>query len=70
MGGLQVHIFFSKSNQLLYGLKMGRRIKAIRARPDEIASDKIKFGFTKHLIVTHEFEHRKREETQSFVPEE
>jgi hypothetical protein len=67
MGGLQVHIFFSKSNQLVYGLKMGHRIKAVRARLDEIADDKIKFGFTERLIVTHEFEHRKREDTHSFV---
>ncbi|XP_059450875.1 putative disease resistance protein RGA4 [Corylus avellana] len=66
----QVRIFFSKSNQLVYGIKMGHRIKAVRARLDEIADDKIKFGFTERLIVTHEFEHRKREDTHSFVREE
>jgi hypothetical protein len=49
---------------------MGHRIKEVKARLDEIASDKIKFGFTAHLIVTHEFKHRKREDTHSFVLEE
>ncbi|XP_059450847.1 putative disease resistance protein RGA1 [Corylus avellana] len=68
--GKEVHIFFSKSNQLVYGLKMGHRIKAVRARLNEIADDKIKFGFTERLIMTHEFEHRKREDIHSFVPEE
>ncbi|XP_059450853.1 putative disease resistance protein RGA3 [Corylus avellana] len=66
----EVCIFFSKSNQLVYGLKIGHRIKAVRARLDEIADDKIKFGFIERLIVTHEFEHRKREDTHSFVLEE
>ncbi|XP_059450842.1 putative disease resistance protein RGA1 [Corylus avellana] len=65
----QVRIFFSKSNQLVYGLKMGHRIKAVRARLDEIGNDQIKFGFTERLIVKHEFEHRKREDTHSFVRE-
>ncbi|XP_059450846.1 putative disease resistance protein RGA3 [Corylus avellana] len=48
---------------------MGHRIKAVRARLDEIGNDQIKFGFTERLIVTHEFEHRKREDTHSFVRE-
>jgi hypothetical protein len=33
---LQVRIFFSKSNQFLYALKMGHKIKAIRERLDSI----------------------------------
>ena len=32
--------FFSKSNQLAYGLKMGHKIKAIRERLDTIAVDR------------------------------
>jgi hypothetical protein len=65
----QVRIFFSKSNQLAYGLKMGHRIKAVRKRLDEIAADRIKFGFTERPTGT-QFEHRKREDTHSFVREE
>nr|XP_023917633.1 putative disease resistance protein RGA3 [Quercus suber] len=44
----EVRIFFSKSNQLAYGLKMGHKIKAIRERLDAIAADK-KF----HIEVRH-----------------
>uniref|UniRef100_A0A7N2R2D8 Uncharacterized protein n=1 Tax=Quercus lobata TaxID=97700 RepID=A0A7N2R2D8_QUELO len=36
----EVRIFFSKSNQLAYGLKMGHKIKAIRERLDAIAADR------------------------------
>ncbi|XP_062152256.1 putative disease resistance protein RGA1 [Alnus glutinosa] len=62
----QVHVFFSKWNQLKYGIKMGHRIKAVRERLDNMAVDQIKFGFTEHLIGT-QFEHMKREDTHSFV---
>ncbi|XP_059451913.1 putative disease resistance protein RGA3 [Corylus avellana] len=62
----QVRIFFSKSNQLGYGFKMGHKIKAIRARLDEIATDRIKFGFNEHTTAT-QFEHMKRQDTHSFV---
>ncbi|XP_059450861.1 putative disease resistance protein RGA3 [Corylus avellana] len=62
----QVRIFFSKSNQLVYGFKMGHRIKAVRARLDEIAIDRIKFGFNEHTTAT-QFEHVKRQDTHSFV---
>ncbi|XP_059450857.1 putative disease resistance protein RGA3 [Corylus avellana] len=48
---------------------MGHRIKAIRARLDEITTDRIKFGFTERPIGT-QFEHKKRENTHSFVHEE
>jgi Leucine-rich repeat (LRR) protein len=63
---LQVHIFFSKSNQLAYGFKMGHRIKAVRERLDEIAANRIKFSFIE-LRTRTQFEHRKREDTHSFV---
>ncbi|KAK4594011.1 hypothetical protein RGQ29_017906 [Quercus rubra] len=36
----EVRIFFSKSNQLAYGLKMGHKIKAIRERLYSIAKDR------------------------------
>nr|XP_023914745.1 putative disease resistance protein RGA1 [Quercus suber] len=36
----EVRIFFSKSNQLAYGLKMGHKIKAIRKSLDAIAADR------------------------------
>jgi hypothetical protein len=66
---LQLRIFFSKSNQLAYGLKLGHRIKAVRKRLDDIAADRIKFHFTERLLGT-QFEHRKRGDTHSFVREE
>jgi hypothetical protein len=69
LGVLQVHIFFSKSNQLAYGFKMGHRIKQVRKRLDEIAADRTKFGFTRGQT-EGQFEHTKREDTHSFVPEE
>ncbi|XP_062152438.1 putative disease resistance protein RGA4 isoform X2 [Alnus glutinosa] len=65
----QIHIFFSKSNQLVYGHKMGYRIKAVRAKLNEIAEDRKNFNFTPRLIET-QLEHRRREDTHSFVPEE
>nr|XP_023878184.1 putative disease resistance protein RGA3 [Quercus suber] len=36
----EVRIFFSKSNQLAYGLKMGHKLKSIRERLDAIAADR------------------------------
>ncbi|XP_030965148.1 putative disease resistance protein RGA4 [Quercus lobata] len=36
----EVRIFFSKSNQLAYGLKMGHKIKSIRERLDAIEADR------------------------------
>ncbi|XP_062151827.1 putative disease resistance protein RGA3 [Alnus glutinosa] len=62
----QARLFFSKSNQLVYGLKMGHRIKAVRAKLNEIAEDKKSFSFTERT----QLEHRRREDTHSFVPEE
>ena len=39
----KVRIFFSKSNQLAYGLKMAHKIKEIRGRLDAIDEDKNRF---------------------------
>ena len=36
----EVRFFFSKSNQLAYGLKMGHKIKVIRMKLDAIAADR------------------------------
>uniref|UniRef100_A0A7N2LBL1 CC-NBS-LRR protein n=1 Tax=Quercus lobata TaxID=97700 RepID=A0A7N2LBL1_QUELO len=43
----EVRIFFSKSNQLAYGLRMGHKVKAMKERFDEIAADRNKFGLEK-----------------------
>jgi len=47
---------------------MGHRIKAIRKRLDNIATDQKNFGFIERSMGT-KFEHRKREDTHSFVHE-
>jgi hypothetical protein len=44
---------------------MGHRIKAVRAKLNEIAEDKKSFIFTERT----QLEHRRREDTHSFVPE-
>ncbi|XWS42958.1 hypothetical protein CRYUN_Cryun16bG0058600 [Craigia yunnanensis] len=40
----EVRIFFSSSNQFAYGLKMGHRIKAIKAKLNSIESEKKMFN--------------------------
>ena len=63
---LQVRIFFSKSNQLLYALKMGHEIKAIRERLDTIN----RVAKDLDLMVHHEetpVRNKKRDNTHSFV---
>jgi hypothetical protein len=45
---------------------MGHRIKVVRAKLNEIAKDKKSFSFTERTLL----EHRRREDTHSFVPEE
>ncbi|KAK4591723.1 hypothetical protein RGQ29_016240 [Quercus rubra] len=61
----EVRIFFSKSNQLAYGLRMGHKVKNMRERFDAIAADR-KF----HLDERSEVEqgrHKAREQTHSVV---
>jgi hypothetical protein len=41
----EVGLFFSRSNQFVYGLRMGHRVKALRERLDGIESDSKKFNF-------------------------
>jgi hypothetical protein len=48
---------------------MGHKIKAVRAKLNDIAEDRKKFSFTPRLIET-QLGHRRREDTHSFVPEE
>jgi hypothetical protein len=45
---------------------MGHRIKAVRVKLNEIAEDKKSFSFTERT----QLEHKRREDTHSFVPEE
>ncbi|TQE02995.1 hypothetical protein C1H46_011359 [Malus baccata] len=63
----EVCIFFSSSNQLVFGLKMGHKIKDINERLREVASRR-----TFHLEVDREDTPFKRRErvTHSFVPKE
>ena len=58
----EVRIFFSKSNQLVYGLKMGHKVKAMRERLDAIKNDK---GF--HLDERTQTRNYRVRETHSFV---
>ncbi|KAJ9159472.1 hypothetical protein P3X46_024979 [Hevea brasiliensis] len=64
----EVRIFFSRSNQFVYGLTMGHKIKAIRERLVDIYSDKEKLN----LVVRHEERghmNRLRDQTNSSIPE-
>ncbi|XVF37667.1 hypothetical protein REPUB_Repub20aG0029300 [Reevesia pubescens] len=65
----EVRVFFSKSNQLAYSLKMGRKVKAIRERLDKIAADKAKFHFSDNPVDLP-LELKERDQTHSFVREE
>ena len=73
MGGSKmtkkVRVFFSSSNQLAFGFKMARKIKAMRERLNDIAKDRNNFQLVERpsgtAVVT-----RKRDQTHSFVREE
>ncbi|XVF37651.1 hypothetical protein REPUB_Repub20aG0028000 [Reevesia pubescens] len=65
----EVRVFFSKSNQIAYSLKMGRRVIAIRERLDKIAADKAKFHFSDNPVDLP-LELKERDQTHSFVREE
>uniref|UniRef100_A0A6N2NFD9 NB-ARC domain-containing protein n=1 Tax=Salix viminalis TaxID=40686 RepID=A0A6N2NFD9_SALVM len=41
----EVRLFFSRSNQFVYGLRMGHNVKALRERLGDIETDSIKFKF-------------------------
>ena len=42
---MEVRLFFSRSNQFVYGLRMGHRVKALRERLDDIETDSKRFNF-------------------------
>ncbi|KAF2320290.1 hypothetical protein GH714_026772 [Hevea brasiliensis] len=65
----EVRLFFSHSNKLVYGFKMGHKIKEIRDRLAEIALDR-KFHLEERQQETSETEMiREREQTHSSLPE-
>ncbi|KAG6632391.1 hypothetical protein CIPAW_13G156100 [Carya illinoinensis] len=61
----KVRIFFPKSNQLVYNLKMGREIKAIRQKLGAIQNDR-KFHLEERPVEIG-VKARKRDDTHSFV---
>jgi Leucine-rich repeat (LRR) protein len=65
----QVRIFFSKSNQLAYRLKMTRKIKAIRKRLDAINADRKNFQLEVRHVETRVV-NRDRDQTHSLVRQE
>jgi hypothetical protein len=65
----KVRIFFSKSNQLAYHLKMARKIKAIRKRLDAINADRQNFQLEVRHVETRVV-NRERDQTHSLVREE
>ncbi|KAG6632394.1 disease resistance protein RGA2-like [Carya illinoinensis] len=62
----KVRIFFSKSNQPVYNLKMHHKIKAIRQKLDAIANDR-KFHLEERPVEIG-VRARKRDDTHSYVP--
>ncbi|KAL4601004.1 hypothetical protein ACB092_11G240600 [Castanea dentata] len=65
----EVRIFFSKSNQLAYGFKMGHKVKAMRERLDTIAKDRARFHLDERRVETQVVGYGMRE-TYSFVRDE
>ncbi|KAG6772953.1 hypothetical protein POTOM_024383 [Populus tomentosa] len=41
----ELRLFFSRSNQFVYGLRMGHRVKVLRERLDDIETDSKRFNF-------------------------
>jgi hypothetical protein len=65
----KVCIFFSSSNQLAFGVKMARKIKAMRERLNDIANDRNNFQLVGRSLETPVVI-RGRDQTHSYVPEE
>ncbi|PPR88143.1 hypothetical protein GOBAR_AA32551 [Gossypium barbadense] len=64
----EVRLFFSSSNHFAYGLKMGQKIKAIKARLASIESEANTFGcMVRDRLVETSFMIKKRQQTHSFV---
>ncbi|WRX11967.1 Leucine-rich repeat - like 10, partial [Theobroma cacao] len=62
----KVRIFFSKSNQLSYRLKLGHRVKASSGKLEAISANIIKFRFNERLVES-QIQSSEREQTHSFV---
>ncbi|XP_038897494.1 putative disease resistance protein RGA4 [Benincasa hispida] len=65
----QVRIFFSKPNHILFGFKMGRKIKGIREKLDAIAADKAHLHLSVRMREIPDNELRKIREISSFILE-
>ncbi|MBA0861435.1 hypothetical protein Goshw_027807, partial [Gossypium schwendimanii] len=67
----EVRLFFSSSNQFAYSLKMGRKIKAIKARLASIQSEANTFRFmVRDRPAETSFMTKKRQQTHSFERED
>ncbi|XP_057976204.1 disease resistance protein RGA2-like [Malania oleifera] len=66
----KLHLFFSSYNPIVFGLKMGHRIKAIRERLDEHAKLKNNFNLTDQSTESRLLKYREREQTHSLFPQE
>ncbi|XP_057977583.1 putative disease resistance protein RGA3 [Malania oleifera] len=66
----KVRLFFSSYNPIVFGLKMGHRIKAIRERLDEHAKLKNDFNLTDQPTESRLLKYREKEQTHSFFPQE
>ncbi|KAJ6925020.1 disease resistance protein RGA4 [Populus alba x Populus x berolinensis] len=64
----EVRLFFSRSNQFVYGLRMGHRVKALRETLDDIETDSKRFNFVARQEEGHSLT-TVREETTSSEPE-
>ncbi|KAB1671026.1 hypothetical protein [Gossypium barbadense] len=63
----EVRLFFSTSNQFAYGLKMGRKMKAIKARLASIEREANTFGFIpRDRPAETSFMTKRRQQTHSF----
>ncbi|CAJ1958969.1 unnamed protein product [Sphenostylis stenocarpa] len=65
----EVRIFFSRANQIVYGLKLGHEMKAIQKRLDAIAKNKITLQLTDRHTETP-IAYREQRKTYSFVSED
>ncbi|KAK9041382.1 hypothetical protein V6N11_016485 [Hibiscus sabdariffa] len=67
----EVRVFFSSTNQFAYSRKMGRKIKAIKARFTSIQSQTSELNLVQrdHPLETHLMVKR-RQQTHSFVPKD
>ncbi|KAF9681370.1 hypothetical protein SADUNF_Sadunf06G0218800 [Salix dunnii] len=64
----EVRVFFSRSNQCVYGLRMGHRVEALRERLNDIEADSERFNFEVHESERYSLTNV-REQTTSSEPE-